>query len=252
MQNNERTKRISAPVAVFVCIQVIFLALIIISIRAFTGNDKIENRSDRPTLSLEGLATDESSGFSRAVVDDIRHSLTETVLLNTPNLDSSGTKAIVRDGSLKIASFDHYGFSNFSVIVDLPDLRQSYQIFYKYPVASDSGDTTDNNPRTVLCLDDNYDIIYPEFDCKAAYPPETRRQIASDYLKFFDFDYFSAYIEPKNPSTIVISPSVSYDNDDETKARYIDEVKSAVESLGLSPDSFTYYVRTAEDVNYYN
>ena len=68
-------------------------------------------------------------------------------------------------------------------------------------------------------------------------------------MDYLSFDDFSVYLDS---DTIIIDPSVTYDNDEATKSRYVEEVKDTIDSLALPSDYYKYYVRTAADINYSN
>lgn len=242
-------RRISPIVAVFIILQIFFIIFLIATIHNITQENEV-GRDDKPKTIIENLSA-EAEDLPDSYVEDIERSLTETMEQNLGSIDTANTTIKIRDGSLKVQKFDNYGFRALSMVVDIPSLQQSYQIFYKYPI--DHTESTSsayfNNPRAVLCLDETTEILYPDFKCKAAYPKETRYKIAADYLRYFDFNYFSTSVDEDDPTTIRINPA-EYSITDEQKESYIQETKDAIESLGISSELFKYKIITPSDLNY--
>ena len=246
--SQELLKEKSILIIAFAIIQAIFIAIIVSLASLFMHNEKIssvdyERQSKIEIENIKSMLPDATQDY----LNILSQKIAETVELNTQNFDISESKAIVRDGTFKMTKLDKDNVSFYSMIIDIPNLKQSYQIYDHY-----MSDSEPANRMYVLCLDQKSDIIYPNFGCKDNYPPNMRNNIVASYLGYFNFDYFSTYLDPDDPGTIIISPSVTYDNDAATKSRYIEEVKAAIDSLGISSDHYQYYVRTAADVNYHN
>lgn len=246
---NNSAKKVSPIVILFIMIQLLFIVLLVISFLNLRQSDGATDRKNEPKVTIDGL-TAKIKDFPNSYTDDIEHSLTETIELNVDNFNISNVEAVIRDNSLKVKDFYDYGFKALSVIVDIPNLEQSYQIFYKY--STDYENIVDSayydNPRAVLCLSEEMDKIYPNFKCQASYPQETRFKIVADYLKYLDFNYFSAFTDD-SLTKIIINPT-EYSPTDEEKASYLQETKNAIESLGISPEIFTYEVSSPSDLTY--
>ena len=242
MKNQQKIPtKISPVIALAITIQIIFMIVVIsVIVHANSQNHEITTRNDRPRVTLNDLSSGDTN-LPQNYIEDISLSLTSAMELNTTKLNVPASSAIVRDGSLILTQFEKQQFNALSFIVDIPDLEQSYQIYYKYPVNTDTTTTPYfNNPRAVLCLDENSQIIYPDFNCQSLYPADTRQRIATDYLPFFEFNTSSAAIDSKDPTIINITPVTTDTNlTDET---YITEIKSAISSLGVSPTLFQYHV----------
>ena len=133
--------------------------------------------------------------------------------------------------------------------MDIPNLQQSYQVYYKYPIDTAEVLTTEN-PFAILCLEDKAQIIYPNFKCRSSYPTNIRQQIASDYIKFLEFDSFSIAIDNNDPTQININPIT--DVTDEVAKEYIAQTKASIQDLGVSPEIFKYHIIQKADLNYDN
>ena len=148
-QNNIRENRIL--ISVFTIIQIIFIVLLIVSFRSINQDSRIDERDEQPEVVIEDLSSSVED-LPAEYITDLQHSLTEAIELNNSSLNIPGSKAVIRAESITTRQFDEGEFNALSLIVDIPNLEQSYQIYYKYPTNSDQEDPFMNNPRAVLCL----------------------------------------------------------------------------------------------------
>jgi len=245
-------KRKASPILlIFIGLQALVLIIVLITIIWF-NNDKVADdeatRYERiPELAVENLS-DKISVLDKKEIKSIQKKIFQIVSENTNSINIDKIKATIRNDELHLQTFDGRS-TYFNFILDIPDLEQSYQIIYSSNAVIDPEIST-----FVLCLEDDEDIIYKDFECKSSDDKSVKEKVVAAYLKYFnpDYEYFSAYISQDDASKIVISPSITYDNDEATKTKYINEVKASIESLGMPSENYTYYVRTADDVNYRN
>ena len=159
----------------------------------------------------------------------------------------------LRENSIKTQYFKKSGTNYVRAIVDIPEYKQSYEVFLMYPDNPNAVKMVEYSnpdivkPYSILCLQDEADIIYLDFDCQDSPDYFNRQRIASKMIGDFDFNYYSAYFDPDDENKIIINPSVTHNNSEDTKSKYIEEVKAAIGSLGIPSDSFKYYVLTADD-----
>lgn len=247
MEDNN-TKKIP-PIILFAALAqaIVMLILIVIIVNSLNRNDKIENRNSQPTITLEDFSINETT-LPTNYLEDLTHSITDAVILNTTDLNVPNSNAIVRSNSIGLVNFERKKFKALNFIIDIPTLQQSYQVYYKYPSDLNLDDPFINNPRAVLCLEDASLMIYPEFNCQSSYPSDTRHRIATDYLKFLEFNQFTTSINPQHPNQIIINPIT--DVSDAVGSLYIDQIKNALTSLGISPDSFEYRIQKKQDLDY--
>lgn len=235
----------------FVIMQLIFIAAILFSVFGTPNSDAIleSDLAARPHVTIDNLnsAIPNLPASSQTIIE---YDLFEIIKNNISEVNIN-TAAELRTNSIKTYSFPYQQINYISAIVDLPELQQSYHIFHEYSENENNPYLSPNSGTITLCLGDEEEKIYPDFICKDIYEPNTRHAIVANYIGYFDFKYFSAFLYFDNPDTIVIGPA-SYDNDKSTEDQYINEVKNAVESLGFSPDSYKYHVRTAADIDYNN
>ena len=132
--------------------------------------------------------------------------------------------------------------------MDIPNLEQSYQVYYNYPIDQGlvtffSEDTDAPFPdvlHSALCVNEPSQIIYPDFDCRSIYHTDVRYQIVQSYINLLEFNDFSTNIDDTNQYQINLKPfPKSAANLDESN---ISQVKHAISSLGISPDMFTYHI----------
>ncbi|MBR2839987.1 hypothetical protein IKE82_01500 [Candidatus Saccharibacteria bacterium] len=236
-------------IGIFIVVQIIFFVVIgAIIINVANHNDKITNIDSQPKITVEGLSSNELS-LRDSVINDISHDLTSMIEQNTANLDLHSANAIIREGSIAKKEFAQRGFTALSFIVDIPSLEQSYQVYYKYPTNAANEQTTEN-PSATLCLEDEAQIIHPNFNCRSSYSEDIRKRIATDYIKFMEFDDFSITLDDSDPTRININPIT--DVSDDVNESYISQVKASIQALGVSPDIFKYHVVKKADLNYLN
>ena len=247
--NNYENKRNPILLA-FIIFQAFLILIIVIAVIYLNSKNAPEDDAtyykNTPELAIKNLK-EKMPTLEKTEVESIQKKLFEIASENTGAISKNKIEASLREDTIHTHSFDE-NTKYLSAIVDIPSLKQSYEIYYSSNAVLDPEVST-----FVLCLENEADLTYKNFNCKSSDNKTIRDKIAPAYLGFFHYEYFSTYIDEKNnPSTIIISPSVTFENSEQTKAQYINETKESVKSLGLSPDKYQYYVRTAADVNYNN
>ena len=247
--NSDNGKRLTPLAIAFFAFQFIVILTIIVAIvwvnKDNAPDDDLARYEKMPELTIKGLA-DKAPGLSELEIKDIQKKLFKVVSDNTPKIETEKVEAIIRNDDTHMHTFD--GKSTYlNMLIDIPSLEQTYEVIYSSNAVIDPDIST-----FVLCLEQDAGKIYENFDCKSSDSGSIRRTIVSAYLKYFRFEYFSAYISPDDPDKIIISPSVTYNNSQATKDKYIEEVKASIESLGMPSSIYDYYVRTAKDVDYEN
>ena len=190
-----------------------------------------------PSITIEGLPSDISS-LDKEIIES---ELLKIVKQNTEGVNLAETKAIVRSDFLKTHFFENQNLNYISAIVDLPAIEQSYQIFHEYSKDENNKYLYPNDTVIILCITDPDEIIYSNFACNDIYDQQTRNSLVGKYIDYLEFDNFYAYISPDNINEITIHV-LQGDMDDSTINKYTREVKSAIESLGIKPELFSYSV----------
>ncbi len=263
MDNYNQTQvnpKLSPLSAVFIIFQIILVLLLVFSIPKILQNDEIK---DTPSEGLSATITNASDAIPEEYSDWAR--MVEWALLDTIS-ENAGEKRLfesrasvnLRKDSIKTQYFEKSDTNYVRAIADIPEYKQSYEVFLMYPSNLSAVNMVEYSnpdvakPYSILCIKDKTDIIYPDFDCQDSSIYLTRQKIVDKMIDNFDFDYFSAYFDPNDSNRMIISPSVTYNNSEAVKTKYIEETKAAIDSLGIPSNNFTYYVLTAKDVDYYN
>ena len=246
MDNQRQEKTI--PLITFFAFQVFFIAVLVSVVFLNIRDDKISDTdySRQPAITIEGLSS-EFPDASPVYMGLIERELASTVKLNSANFNVNDSRAIIREGTLTTQEFKDIGGIYFSMIVDIPNLQQSYQIYAHYPIDGTTPDIISYDTKYVLCLDDPAEIIYPDFKCRDGYSVNIRDILASRYLKYFNFTRFNIGFSDDDRNQLNIY-AFSNDIDEATQESYVSEVKSAISSLGISPDIFNYRILLPRDV----
>ena len=252
---NETTYKLkpSLPMMIFILIQIIFVILLIISVPKLFEPDEINGLdTDRnPSASITNLSSVVPEDYPMAGVGDIEVTLFDLILKNSPDKDiSTSIKAKIREDSVKNLYFKDENLNYFSAIIDIPELEQSYWFYNEFSNDKSNKYITVSRVYRLFCLDNSDDIIYPNFECEDDFGAAGRLEVVSDFINYFNFNNFSpSYTYLSNSNKINIYP-YDYNISTITKESYIAETKNAISSLGISPDRFTYYVISPEDINY--
>ena len=247
MDNQDQHTKSILPIIFFIA-QVIFIIIVISILSLNVKSDKIGEMevNRQPTLTIKDLNSQLSDGVYQGSIETV---LTKTVELNTENFNVNDTVNI-REGSLSTIKFENIDSVYFSAIIDIPNLQQSYQVYALYPLSNEAPAELSYSTQYVLCLDGYSEKIYPNFDCKDLFESDTRQYIVSVYLEYFDFDGFSAFTTQNSDYSIVyIDADPDLDLYDTTRQSYIQEVKKAIRSLGISPELFEYRVIQQSYIN---
>ena len=230
----------------FILFQFIFVVIVFVCIfnlldERVGENDEVYN-NNKPQMMIEGLS--DKIGLEEREEAEIQKKVLEIVKENTSNLNIAEINAEVREESERIQIIGNDNIRYLTFIIDIPDLQQSYRVFFDSQGVIDLDETT-----FVLCLDDTEEIIYKDFKCKGSDGNFTKNEILSGYLENYDFKDFSLVVLEKDPSRIMIN-AFREGLTEEEKNNYIKTVKERVESLGISPDIFQYEVVQLENMTY--
>lgn len=238
---------------IFLVAEFMFVIILVVILSNLLGSNNITTDiGSQPTASV-GNFSSTIPELSPEMVTTIERQLYNALLVNSPKgtIQNSTTNALVVTDSVMRNNFDNAGVNLVSAAIDVPTLEQSYSFYYGYP---QEGNNDFQLFYTILCPVSSKVGSYSDFDCSGnSFTGDvTKNSILSTFLSYFDFANFSAYLDPDNSSRIIIRPSVTYNNSEKTKNAYIEEVQNAINSLGMDPKDYEYYVRTAADINYEN
>ncbi|MCR5699972.1 MAG: hypothetical protein K6G49_00865 [Candidatus Saccharibacteria bacterium] len=230
-------------VSIFVLLQIIFVILLIFVIKNL--NTSTFEESNLPVSNLKQDLQD----LPENSVETIQTALYDAVATNQGTLNSiEDSDARVREGTLVNLYFEKQNMHYVNVIIDIPSIQQSYQIFNEWSDNPTNQFYMLNMATMAMCLSKDQ-IIYQDFNCKDKYNQKGQNIVTAEFLKYFTFNQFTPILRNSDLSTVYINP-VSFDINDNTKQSYIQETKDAISSLGISPDIFKYKVQSLDDLDY--
>lgn len=230
---------------IFVVSQLVLISLLAFFVSGFSQADEMINTPSHGLTAritnISDAIPEDYSGWSNM----IEWSLFNAILGNSENksVPKNTTLSSIRDGTIKTHHFEKYAINYARMIVDVPELAESYEVFLEYPDNKGAiGIAEPNNPDvakpySILCVEKS-EIVYTDFNCRESPNYSTRQEIVSKTLGYFDFSDFSTSFKD-DLSAIYISP-INHSVDG--GAKYVQEVKKAISSLGISPDIFSYHV----------
>jgi len=131
-----------------------------------------------------------------------------------------------------------------SFIVDLPSIKQSYVVNYKYSSIDNSIDNS-GYPVLVSCLSGDK-IIYSEFKCTDLLAPQyidydpIVKSLPYDTLKY----RIRASVDSENKVTLIVNMDLSNEDykigREKSVNKYKAEISAWIVSLGLDPNKYTY------------
>lgn len=227
-------------VVLFVLLQVVFCVVCVNSISALMTDGKVgvDDYVDKFSVDIKDI-NELQDGLTADQISTIQRSLLDVVRRNASQINLSSNDAEVRDGSVMKHHFNYQDLSFVSAILDIPSLEQSYQVFYEYSNDSNNRFLSPNESAIILCLEDQDEIIYEGFECNNIYDVKVRNRIVAKYIKYFSFSDFIVNVDTDNFETVNIYVIVDGASEQD-KERYVESVRGAIRSLGISPDLFRY------------
>lgn len=252
-QTDSRIK-INIPTAIFIIIQVVFIIFLAISIPRLFQPSEIndEDPSRVPVAKINNFSSIIPENYT-GYLQGIETTLFALILRNSPDMDiSTSVDAVIRDNSVKNIYFKDQNINYISAIIDIPEIRQSYWFYNEYSDEEPNQYVDYYKSYRIFCLDNTQEIIYQDFSCKDDFGLAGKYELVSDFISRFEFNHFGVrYSLEDNSNRIEITPYTFDVLEDSTKESYIQQVKDAISSLGVSPELFSYYVLPANSVRYY-
>lgn len=211
---------------IFIFFQIIIFIAVIISIFNLPKSNIDANEYlSKMSVSIENISNI-FPNLNREDIKIIENELYESVKDNATDISLSKNVAQIREGTEREQYFTATNLNYFSAVVDIPELRQSYQIFYGYLDSErESSESTGRDRVTSLCLDDKDLIIYSDFKCKSRYDSSTFNYIVSEYMSQFRFEGLSAEVDENDIFKIVIRP-YSYEISESKKIHTLNRRKN--------------------------
>ena len=201
-------------------------------------NNISTNSTALPIASIIGLPT----SISDIESNTIGRSLYTLMLNNTIDKQvlNQNAFATIDTNSERLYYFESQGFSLYSTSLDVPNLNQSYKLFYGYP---DNGESTFQQFTSILC------VKAPTSTC-SSFLDYTEIDIAQSFLPYVNFESFSIFFDKESPQNINITPLLPTNDNTTIETSYVNKVKSTLDTLGISPELFTYHVLSSADYTY--
>lgn len=242
MDENKVTKINKNVNIINLCLTAVEMVFLILAAMAF-GNILSDDNYGDIEIGVNGTA-DDMSDSQDAILYNVGTVLYRMVAYNSgDNVIFEMDGAEIREGSRRSMRFSDQEFVSF--IVDIPEIRQSYYVYY---IEYDESEMYSDTPEvSAACLTRGEDIVYEDFACKNMEDDSfVYAFIVGHLLQYADFDGFIAYIDPGEESMSHIRiVSGGYEYTEEQSERYIRETKEFIESLGISPELFSYSVESA-------
>lgn len=250
--DSEKKRQINLPLIIFIIVQIIIIAILTFIVSSTSKSDNITVETNRlPDASIDNLrssipniSAEQAKNIELALFAVMRENS------NTQDFANSSAKASIIEDTISLVHFENRKGNLFSAVINAPDLNQSYDLYYGYP--------DDNNGDfqgfiSILCPARKESKIYPNFDCKdtSSLNP-SQLSIVESFLPYMSFNYFSVSINSQEDNTEIQIYPTQFDLDDTTKKSYIEQTKQAVNSLGVSPDLFSYRFMNFQDYDYTN
>lgn len=245
---------LNTPTATFIVIQIIFTVFLAISIPKLFQSDQItdDDPSRIPVATISNFTSVMPEDYS-GDVKLIEATLFQLILRNSPGRDvSKSADVIIREDSIKTVYFEYQNLNYLSAIVDIPELEQSYWFYSEYSSEKPNQYIDYSKFYRIFCLEDPQEIIYTDFNCQDDFGLNGRYELVSNLITYFEFsDFAPIYSYKRDFNKIEISPYSFNELTNNTKDLYVQQVKDAIGSLGISPDIFTYRVMDSEEIRYF-
>lgn len=230
---------------IFGAIQLAFLALIIgIFINIQKGDRLSEDYKSQPKIKIKDMSK-ELKDLPENERGIIAQELTRALSLNTNEINLNNTVAEIREGYTK-KSYTHQNLTFYNMIIDIPELEQSYRIYHEYSKDETNKFFTYDKTTIATCVYDQKFQKY-KFECNSRYEKSEDERILRKYLTFESFGTFSASLGADN--SILITP-IAQNFSAEEKENSIKAAKEAIKGLGFNPESYTYSVIDAASLTY--
>lgn len=248
MDNSNNLKDVNYPLLIFIAVQIVFIIMAAASIiPLLSKSDKIPagDYASQPSVTIENLSQ-AIPDFPSNNTEELQHLLLSIIQINDSNVNLVDSRAIVREGTVINKYFHGPNLNYISAVIDIPEISQSYQLFYQYSNDPSNIYIDPNDSIIFLCVADETNVIYSDFDCTDIYSQTTRNSIISKYLKYVEFDDFMASTGQNIDDITIFPVDFNRVNEDD----FIKQTKEAVRSFGISPDLFSYRVLSADEYNF--
>ncbi len=248
---NQPKQEINLLAILFVFLQLIFIvAFTSLIVSALQKSDEVdgENQTQIVISNIDEAVPD----LPRSALLRIQTDLGEKVnaVAKTYSLT---TTAEIRLDTVMVNYLINSADNFVSAVVDIPELEQSYRLYFKYDPDEEANAQADDeidyhDISLVLCLRDDDEVIYPNFSCNNEFDKGSLQYLASRLIGSFEFNDFAVAFDEDDSSLIKIWAYDEYnvENDD----AFLEELQIEIEKYGISPDIFNYYIIKQGDLDF--
>lgn len=180
---------------------------------------------------------------NRDTLQFIQHSLYKTITLNTPDATANQLNDIaIREGTFSQNYNKDTKLNSVNFIVDIPSLRQSYDISYQWVDSGGNKRSIDEYGTVVKCLNKDR-VIYKDFQCKDMFS-ETKKYADPiiEFLPHSTRNYKVTYNATRKSLEVEISLSaadIRSKREHEIIEKYKAEIRDWISSKKLNPDAYS-------------
>lgn len=245
MENNVK-QNVNIITVLLVAIEIVFLIFSAIAFKslAIDESDVAKVEVDDIFQSIEGMPVSSGEIIANALFDTVADNSNES------NIQKSG--AVIRDNTLINNYYDGLNLHYVNFIVDIPNLKQSYQIFHEWSDDNKNPYLIANNTTMVMCIADKNKVIYEDFICKDKQNSFGKYLIVDSFKLYSEmlgvdpyFDGIEVVSEEQNnsdtPYNYIKIMAISC-GDDKLKENAKKIVNEYLNSLGFSLNDFEYKI----------
>ena len=241
----------------FVILEVIFLIIAgVLIVNLLSQKDEVADEvvNEQVMINVSNLS-ELSPRLNQYSTKEIQEDLLLAVQSNSNLLKRSYTATIRKDSIIS----HHIRLSDsdvVSAIIDIPDLEQSYHLFYEFSDDTNQSDVEAAEPiffhyaHVVTCLTDNDETIYPDFKCDNALDNGSFYLVMQRIVDDFMTDDYGLMVDEDDPSLILIFTEKNVAGEEADKV--IEDVKNKVVGYGLPNDIFKYQIAGPDDMTFIN
>ena len=199
--NDNRNIEINPVSAGLVIVQILFMIFMVVSFNNLLTEERID-------LGTEVVEIEKNSdGLSEKTTTMIKNVIYNMVSENSISNSIGKIKVEVRDGSVVNNYYDQFDIHYLNFIADIPEVKQSYQVFYEWSDNELNNYISPDNSITAVCLDEKQ-LVYGKFDCVDS--GEERQYEINNML------YRYNYRLPEREDIYILPRNVRDENSDDT------------------------------------
>lgn len=180
MDGYSNDKKAGPVTLIAIMAELVIIALVIFSVINSLKSNNEKKESLQYNVEISNFRQ-EISNIDKDGLKDIQFSLYDAAWLNNDNLSSSDAiNATIRPESVKKQNFKEDNIYQVYFIIDLPDLKQTYQVYHVYSTAKKYNSKLPINYRTLVYCPKESQKVYSGQVCRDRYAGQAE-QIIKDF-----------------------------------------------------------------------